>query len=337
MFNLRPLPRTLPAALRDVAHRKVEVRLSALQDLARLACEERSEAAGQALISALADPMPLVRARAATALADANITASGAALLPLLQDVDAHVRETALSALGELCGPDDEPALLAIRAALKDELPALRFQALIAYARAVQERAVPALIAAFDDPDARVRYVALRAAEERLTDGCPDAVRTEVLARARAALADSARDVRLAAAILLARTGDEAARAELAAVVNSTRPPSEPEDEQTAVDLAGELGLEAAQPGLMRRAFGVVRRDRFAWQARVALARLGDERARRSILKDLRSWSYEVRSMAVAAAGRARIAEARPILLELRDKPARADPGAVQEALALLA
>ena len=337
MFNLRPLPRTLPAALRDVAHRKVEVRLSAVQDLARLAGETQSEAAAEALVQALADPLPVVRARAALALADANVSATAQALLPLLEDVDAHVCETALSALGELCGPDDESALSAIRAALEDELPALRFQALIAYALVLGERAIPALIAAFEDRDARVRYVALRAAEERLADGCPDDLRAEVLARAGAALADSARDVRLAAAILLARTREEAARAELAAVVNSTRPASEPEDEQTAVDLAGELGLEAAEPGLMRRAFGRLRRDRFAWEARVALARLGNERARRSILKDLRSWSYEVRSMAVAAAGRARIPEARPLLLELENKPARADPDAVREALALLA
>jgi HEAT repeat protein len=159
-----------------------------------------------------------------------------------------------------------------------------------------------------------------------------------VLARAEAALSDSARDVRLAAAILLAKTGHEAAHAELAAVVNSRQPSREPEDEQTAVDLAGELGVKSAYPGLLRRAFGgLLGRDRFAWQARVALARLGDERARRSILKDLSSWSYEARNMAVAAAGRARVPEARPLLLALRDRPESADPDAVREALALLA
>ena len=336
MFNLRPLPRTLPAALRDITHRKVEVRLSALQDLALLAHEHRTEV-GQALIQALSDPLPVVRARAAVALADAGIAAAVAQLLPLLDDVDVQVREMALSALGELCSADDEPALRAIRAALEDELPALRFQALIAYARVAQGRALPALLAAFDDSDARVRYVALRTAEERMTDGCDADLHAQLMTRARQALDDDARDVRLAAAILLAKTKDEAALAELAAVVNSTRPPREPEDEQTAVDLAGELGIEAAAPGLMRRAFGVMRRDRFAWQARVALARLGNERARRSILKDLSAWSYEVRNMAVAAAGRARIAEARPLLLELKGRPERADPDAVQDALALLA
>lgn len=338
MFNLRPLPRTLPAALRDVTHRKTEVRLSAVRDLALLARDEAAEGAARALTRALADPAAVVRARAATALADAGVTGSSAALLPLLHDADTHVREMALSALGELCGADDEPALAAIRAALADAAPELRFQALIAYARVAGAAALPALLAAIGDPDARVRYVALRAAEERVSDDAVPNARGEVLARAQDALKDEARDVRLAAAILLARTGHEAARAELAAAVNSTRPAREPEDEQTAIDLAGELGVEAAYPGLRRRAFGgLLGRDRFAWQARVALARQGDARARRSILKDLSSWSYEVRSMAVAAAGRARIAEARPFLLELQGKPARADPDAVHEALALLA
>jgi HEAT repeat protein len=337
MFNLRPLPRTLPAAMRDVTHRKVEIRLSAVQDLAALAHEAPVEAA-EALVRALADPVPVVRARAAIALADARARRSSAALLPLLADVDTHVREMALSALGELCSPDDEPALDALREALADDSPALRFQALIAYARVAEERALPALLTAFDDSDARVRYVALRVAEERATETSDEQTRAQVLARAESLLGDSARDVRLAAAILLAKSGHEAAHAELAAVVNSRQPAREPEDEQTAVDLAGELGLEAAYPGLVRRAFGgLLGRDRFAWQARVALARLGDERACRSILKDLSSWSYEARNMAVAAAGRARIAEARPLLLALRDRPDRADPDAVQEALALLA
>ncbi|HMJ11543.1 MAG TPA: HEAT repeat domain-containing protein [Polyangiaceae bacterium] len=337
MFNLASLPRTLPAALRDVTHRRVHVRLAAVRDLARLAQETPEPAVG-ALLQALSDPAAPVRARAALALADAQVEVSSSALLPLLDDVDAHVREMALTALGETSRPDDALALEAIRGALESESAALRFQALIAYARVAEEKALPTLLAALGDPDARVRYVALRAAEERIDENAAAPARAELHSRAEAALEDEAADVRLAAAIVLAKTGHAAAFEEIASAVNALGAAREPEDEQTAIDLAGELGIAAARPGLMRRAFGgVLRRDRFAWQARVALARLGDERARRSILKDLHSWSYEVRSLAVAAAGRARVLEARPALLALRSSPKRADPEAVQEALALLA
>src|SRR6185369_7599740 len=117
-------------------------------------------------------------------------------------------------------------------------------------------------------------------------------------------------------AILLARAGDRAGIEVLLDVVDARVRTPEPEDEAAAVELCGELGVSAAVPGLERRAFGLARiaRETFAWQARVALARLGHARAKKEILGDLAAWSLHRRTLAVAAAGRARLVEARSIL-----------------------
>lgn len=112
------------------------------------------------------------------------------------------------------------------------------------------------------------------------------------------------------------------------------------EDEASAIELCGELGLTAAQPGLERRAFGGLlglRRDPYAWHARVALARLGHERACRDILRELGARDRDVCTLAVAAAGRARLGSARDRIQALRGNESRADPHAVDEALAALA
>jgi hypothetical protein len=110
------------------------------------------------------------------------------------------------------------------------------------------------------------------------------------------------------------------------------------EDEQAAVELAGVLELRAAEPHLERRAWGLGRIWRgeaaSAWHARVALARLGNPRARGEILRDLGSWRRETRDAAVIAAGRARLVEARPAILALAADGA--DPRFVAEALSLL-
>jgi len=112
----------------------------------------------------------------------------------------------------------------------------------------------------------------------------------------------------------------------------------DPEDEATAIELAGELGLEDARVGLEKRAFGgFFRRDRHAWHARVALARMGHERAVREIMSELDAWDRSKRTLAVAAVGRARIRVAALKLRTMLGDPSRADPHAVEDALAALA
>jgi hypothetical protein len=105
----------------------------------------------------------------------------------------------------------------------------------------------------------------------------------------------------------------------------------EAEDEAAAVELAGELGLHETVHCLARRAFGVLRwrADPFAWQALVALARLGDARAERKIMRDLHSRDRDRRTMAVAAVGRARLASLQPVVVAMQGQPALADPSAV--------
>jgi HEAT repeat protein len=91
--------------------------------------------------------------------------------------------------------------------------------------------------------------------------------------------------------------------------------------------------LSEARPALSRRAFGFfgLFRDPLAWHARVALARLGDEQAKAAILRGLSAFTRDARTIAVAAAGRARLGEARTILQRMT--PAEADPETVAAAL----
>ena len=83
--------------------------------------------------------------------------------------------------------------------------------------------------------------------------------------------------------------------------------------------MAGELLLRDAIPHLERRAWGTRRVVRSllswgagdtrscAWHARIALARMGHERARAEILGDLASRRRATREAAVVAAGLARV------------------------------
>jgi hypothetical protein len=80
--------------------------------------------------------------------------------------------------------------------------------------------------------------------------------------------------------------------------------------------------------------FGLVP-GRFAWQARTALARLGDEAATKEIYRDLRSSRRDVRTLAVAAVGQARLTSARQELERLGDGDL-VDADAVAEARRLL-
>jgi HEAT repeat protein len=337
VFKLSLLPRTLPAALRDLGSKKVEVRISAVRDLGRLAqVEPQGPAVGELERVLLGDLAPGVRAAAAEALADAHAEASAPALLRALEDQHRHVQELALLALGEVCEPGDPRALRAIEQALGDPAPQLRFQALMALGRLRGKRSTESLLVATRDDDPNVRYVAWRVLEEQwLERSPPEAPPEPVRIRARAALRDDVESVRLAAAILLGRCGERAGQSILVEAVTSGRGADEPQDDIAAVELAGDLGLTEAKPGLRRRAFGLFgwSRPRTAFQARVALAKLGDEQAIQAILRELGSRSRDRRNLAVAAAGQARLARARDLVAAMQDNEARADQTIVAEAL----
>jgi hypothetical protein len=345
MFGATQLPRTLDAALRDLGSEKTRVRASAARDLG-LYAEDARDRVIHALKKAIRDDEAEVRAAAATTLADLQAAEALPDLLLAVEDESPLARQMAITALGEI---GDPRATERLRRALGDPRADVRFQAAIAFPRvsASREAAIEALLAATRDEDALVCHIALRMAEELSSaDGEDGGVDARVLVRARALLAHDAAEVRVASAILLAAVetpGSALRRASeeiLVQVASGGLKTRDREDEAAAIELAGALGLEAARPGLERRAFGGLlglRRDPLAWHARVALARMGHARACREILRELSAADRDLRTLAVAAAGRARLAAAREPIAAMRGDEARADPDAVAEALAILA
>ena len=338
MFGPAQLPRSFEASLRDRESERLHVRLSAVRDLGRHAGLDRSGRALAALRETLAtDASAEVRGAAALSLADADARTAAEALIRALDDSSLHVRQMALLALGELGNEGDPRLLSVVEAALEDSAPALRFQALIASHKLNAPFAESALFAGTRDADAEVRHLAFRLLEERASGTEGLARPTEAVQDAACAgLDDGVLSVRLAAAILLARSGDHAGDSVIAAALSDGRG-IEPDDEQTAIVLAGELSIMAARPGLERRAFGFrFGRDRFSYEARIALAKLGDVRARSRIAQELAAWNRDTRTLAVVAAGRAELVEARDTIERMRGDPRRAEPEAVEEALLLL-
>ena len=329
---MSPLPRNVEAALRDASHAKVEVRLSALADLGRWATGAGGARVVDKLLDVLrADSSPQVRARAAVALADADARRALPRLVEALGDPETGVRQMVVLALGEL-GSKSEVDV--VRALLDDPSAALRFQALVALHHLSAGVVDDVLPDKFSDPDPEVRFVALRIAEERFV-GAQRAAPPWLSERLEEARADVAPHVRLLAAIVSYHAFGDTDQQVLADAISQRTGIRELEDEQAAIEIAGELRLKQAVPGLERRAFGWfgISRDPFAWQAKVALARMGHPRAVSTILSELRAWTWETRTMAAAAAGAARLAPARARLLAMLGDEPSANQDTVRDAL----
>ncbi len=343
-----PLPRNLEAAFRDLASEKASTRVSAIRDVVRHALrshETRARALPLLEKVLRGDPAAQVRSEAAVALADLRAVEALASLLVAVEDDDPHVRQMSISALGEIA---DGRARQRLERALRDDRPEVRYQAVIAYARVGRDdpRSVAnALVHALDDGDDAIRYMAMRVAEEYGVDGEP--LRDDRLAARAEKLVDAKDDaLAVVAAIYLARVGVARGRSVVLDVIGERRHTPELEDEQACVELAGDLKMGDAIPHLERRIWGTRRMVRkvlswgagdgasCAWHARIALARLGHERARAEILADLGSWRRETREAAVVAAGRARLGEARGALEGLAGS---VDDALVREALVRLA
>jgi hypothetical protein len=350
-----PLPRNLDACLRDLASKRVETRASAVVDLVRIALRDGIDRARALPLfeKALKDDAPAVRSAAAVALGDLKAKEALSPLLVAIEDDDALVRQMAMNALGEI---GDTRALSRLRRALEDARPEVRYQAVIAFARISDHESDVAevLTRALADKDDAVRYIALRVAEEALDthrEKSQDSESQTAIfeAAAKKLLDDASENVALAAAIYVLKSArayprDDDARDRLARdlvlnVIRNARvrrSAPEKEDEGAAVELAGALDLRDAIPDLERRAWGAKRfvTDTCAWQAKIALARMDQARAKSEIMRDLDSMRRETRAAAIVAAGRARIAGARARIASF-DATA-ADPDLVADALRLL-
>jgi HEAT repeat protein len=330
LFQPSSLHRTLEACLRDVGHKSPRVRASAVRDLVAHADVARTKVIG-ALDRALRDPSAGVRSSAAIALADSGGVEALAALLCAIEDDDPFVRQMAIAAVGEMRDPRSRERL---RRALGDERPEVRFQAVIAFVRVAPDEAEEAILAALSDPDPSIRYVAIRVAEEHREGGAIAGV-----SMISALVGDDDADVRIAAAIALARSGDDRGSSILLDVAAKRSKPKEADDEAAALEMVGEMGLRAAMPHLEQRAFGLMARlgrEAFSFHALVALARMGHARASSQIVSDLGARSRDRRTLAVAAAGRARLLSALPLIEAMRGDGARAEQDAVVEALEAL-
>jgi HEAT repeat protein len=340
MFH-RPLPRTLEASLRDMRDDKERVRRSAIVDLARHAREQVSEPIQAALLRALGDKDPMVRTEAAYALGDGHVADALPALLMAIDDESPRVRQAAIDSIGAIADPRATSRLVR---ALKDERADVRFQAIIALSKVSPEHARECVLEAGSDDDPHVRYIAVRVAEELCSGsqgspGSPIEVDESVEQAAMRWLEDIDERVRVASAILLARSGNLSGERFLLAAIEGRVSGLDPEDETAVLEIIGARKIERAIPALERRAFAWRRRwrpDAGSWMAVVSLARLGHPRACGQILRDLQSWSRDRRTMAVAAAGLARLADATEVIQRMRGNERQADPHAVDEALGQL-
>jgi HEAT repeat protein len=342
MFRTPAAARSFEAARRDLVDEDVAVRASAARDLAHHA-EAHADEVVDALTSALGDESADVRAAAALGLADCADFAEGKqrarqalpTLIGLLDDAHVDVVQMALTALGEIA---DAGASEAVLAALDDARAAVRFQAVMAYPRICgsRDKALSQLLRATRDDDHLVCHIALRMAEELEGDD-DEPVDARFVERAVQLLDHDSDVVAVAAAVVLGRAGRSEGNDVLAAVAMRELGTTEAEDEAAAIELCGQLGLQQTVPALEQRGFGgLLVRDPFAWQSRVALVAMGHPRSVQWVHSELSAWTKERRSLAVAAAGRAGLIAARPQLEAMLGKPGRADQGAVKEALAAL-
>lgn len=314
VFQLRTLPRTLPAALRDAGHAKTEVRVSAVGDLGHFAAPPERRLAVEQLERSLArDAEHRVRAAAAVALADLGAREAARALLDATVDAHPRVRQMALLALAEVAAASEE-VRARLRVACGDALPGLRFQALITTAR-LDPAALPTRArAALDDDDPQIRYIAVRLCEEAEVDLSAS---PELFDRLQEALADADASVRLAAALLLVRHGVDRAGDVIVQSLNARLAIQHADDELQAITQAGDARLMAALPGLRRRLGGWWLRRPFDWSARVALCQLGEADVIERLLRDLGSGNARVRTMALEAVARCKLERALPFVKQL--------------------
>ena len=144
---------TLDAALRDLAQGSPKARTAAAHALGDVEEPTEKRRAVEALVRALEDDRPEVRAEACASLGDLGDASALPALVKRLDDGVAGVRQNAAIALGTLAHPD---GFVPLARALVDGPADLRFQAATSLAEIDPARAFEPLMAALGDGDPQV-------------------------------------------------------------------------------------------------------------------------------------------------------------------------------------
>lgn len=337
-FMPAALPRNLTAALRDIDSRKVQVRRSAARDLGtHVASNARAQVVEQLSAVAEQDPDTEVRAQAILALADGGAIEAVALLVRLANAAAPRVMQMALLALSELAQPGESDALDAAHQAMGSELPALRYQGLVAVRCLAGKAAVSTIATALSDSDDEVRWVAVRLLDELYQQIESAAEASEWAApltpSLRTVMHDHNRRVATAAQLLLARWGDADAIRDLALLLSASGSSLDRQDELDAIRLTARFRVLEAKAALQKRAWPLFFETTVAFEARVALAHLGDSRAEQSILHDLRSPVASKCARAIEPVGLLRLVDGRTRLIQLLGSPERFDVEAVRQAL----
>ncbi|MCX5743689.1 MAG: HEAT repeat domain-containing protein [Proteobacteria bacterium] len=144
---------TLEAALRDLAQGSGKARAAAAQALGDISDPAARRRAVEALIAALDDDLPEVRAEACGSLGSLGDASAIPKIVKKLDDGTPIVRQHAAIALGSI---GDPAGFAPLATALKEGPADLRFQAVSSIAEIDEERAYEPILAALDDRDPQV-------------------------------------------------------------------------------------------------------------------------------------------------------------------------------------
>jgi HEAT repeat protein len=314
LFGLSPLPRNIAAALRDMQSRRTESRRTAIVDLIRFAdTEDRPQVLEALRHSLLQEPEVEVRAMAALAAAEAQLGELLPELLQLLEAATPRVQQMALLAIGELGRAGDGDWFKALRPFLRSDLPALRYQALVAWRRLAAS--IDELVDAANDPDSEVRFIAWSLLDDYLANSTqpreldkssgkqPDIdeeARASLLSRLATLGQSQDERTRILAAAVLWRLGDCGPMTRLIEDAERSRRWSRTQQLELILH-CGRLRAAAALPWLKRLARVGWLEGSFGWPATASLAAIGDQAARRVLFAELEQRSLHRRARALRA------------------------------------
>ncbi len=312
---LPPLPPNFEAAIRDVHAERPESRVASATRLGHAGGAERPRALA-GLCELLGDRHPSVRSAALAGLGALREPSALPRVVAHFDDPACEVRELAALAATQIGGP---LAATALREALRDGAPEVRFQAVAGLSELQPEDCERDLLPLVIDPDPEVR------AQVAAALGClGHAHLSGHLARL---LDDDVPDVRIEAGLALASVGD--VRSEpvlLEALASRTRLIE-------VADALAHLQCKRSCDGLAAIALAFLTQPHVRAATGAALVRLGDPRGIRALRRVLTGFRPDARSFAVNLVADLGASELIPELVRLSCRFRGADPFATVDAL----